>query len=215
MTKKFSKTMLLLGFGLAFSSAVVANHTYQRSSNFSADLDGFQEVPSVLTSGSGRFKAWLSDDKLYFSFRYKNLAGQITAAHIHFAQPGVNGGVLAFICSNSNGAVSPSTNVPSCPGEGQKLQGMITGDDVLEIAGQGVTAGDFNALKQAIMAGTAYINVHTDAFPPGELRGNIEYQANNSKKTTESSGNSSQTYQRYPDNRDEDESFNESYRKYK
>ncbi|UXI02595.1 CHRD domain-containing protein [Photobacterium sp. TY1-4] len=215
MTNKFTKSVLLLGLGITLSGSVLADHATSRATNFSATLNGFQEVPAVFTRGSGSFRAWLSYDKLYFSFRYNNLAGQITAAHIHFAQPGVNGGVFAFICSNSNGAVSPSTNVPSCPEPGERLQGMITSDDVLENTEQGISAGDFYALKQAIKNSAVYINVHSDAFPSGELRGNLEYSADSGAKTSEKSDDSSQTNKQYPDNTDDDESSNEFHRKYK
>ncbi|MEJ2765998.1 CHRD domain-containing protein [Photobacterium sp. MCCC 1A19761] len=220
MTNKLTKSMLLLGLGVTLSGSVLANHATPRSTNLSAALDGFQEVPAVYTKGSGSFSAWLSYDKLYFSFRYKYLAGPIKFAHIHFGKPGTNGGVIAFICSND--AASAPANVPSCPEPGERLQGMITSDDVVENAAQGISAGDFYALKQAIMNGAAYVNVHSDAFPSGELRGNLDYQANSSAKTPEKSDNyseksddSSQTYKKYPDNTDDDESSKESHRKYK
>jgi len=36
-----------------------------------------------------------------------------------------------------------------------------------------VTAGDFDALAGALETNTAYANIHTTAFPAGELRGEV------------------------------------------
>jgi CHRD domain len=40
-------------------------------------------------------------------------------------------------------------------------------------ATQNVSAGDFAALVSAITSDTAYANIHTVAFPAGEIRGQI------------------------------------------
>ena len=44
---------------------------------------------------------------------------------------------------------------------------------MLAVPGQHVTAGDFNALAQAILTKTAYANIHTAMFPAGEIRGQV------------------------------------------
>ena len=38
---------------------------------------------------------------------------------------------------------------------------------------QGMTAGVFDALTDALNSNTAYANVHTTNFPAGEIRGQI------------------------------------------
>jgi len=40
-------------------------------------------------------------------------------------------------------------------------------------AAQGVTAGDFQAVVDALESDTAYANIHTTAFLAGEIRGEI------------------------------------------
>jgi hypothetical protein len=53
------------------------------------------------------------------------------------------------------------------------VTGTITAGDVQGIAAQHVMAGDFDALEDALENNSAYANVHTAAFPAGEIRGQI------------------------------------------
>ena len=41
-------------------------------------------------------------------------------------------------------------------------------------AGQGIAAGEFDELIRAIKSRSTYVNVHSDAFPGGEIRGQIK-----------------------------------------
>ena len=53
------------------------------------------------------------------------------------------------------------------------MTGTLTAANVLAIAGQNVPAGDFSALVDALESDTAYANIHTTAFPAGEIRGEV------------------------------------------
>jgi len=137
-------------------------------------LKGFQEVPAVSSSCEGSFRARISDDhsQIEFELNYKNLEGNVQQAHIHFAQKGVNGGVSIFLCSNLGNAPA---GTPSCPGPNS---GTVTGTrQAASVIGgavaQGIAAGELEELIEAIDAGKAYANVHSDIFPTGECRGQI------------------------------------------
>ena len=70
-----------------------------KSKTFHAELNGFQETPSVSTTGFGEFDAKLvNDDTIHFKFRYKNLeGGNSLFAHVHFGTRYFAGGVSYFL----------------------------------------------------------------------------------------------------------------------
>ena len=132
-----------------------------------ANLEGFQEVPPISTFGSGSFRARFGGDAFDFDASY-DLEGEIQQIHIHFAQAGVNGGIMVFLCTNlGNGPVG----TPLCGVSG--TSGSISAQDILMVLPQGIVAGDFDAFREAVLDGAAYVNVHSDLFPAGELRGQL------------------------------------------
>jgi len=137
-----------------------------------AKLTGFQEVPSVSTDATGRFKAKLDrrDNVLEFRLSYAGIETFVRFAHIHFNQRHDNGGIIVWLCDNTGG--SP-TAVDPCPQGAGTVEGIITADDVVGPAGQGIAAGEFDEVIEAINARATYVNVHSDTFPGGEIRGQI------------------------------------------
>ena len=91
---------------------------------------------------------------------------QTTQAHIHFSRPGVNGGIIAWLC----GAGSAQNTV--CPASGT-VTGTVAAGDVIGPAGQGIDAGEFDELLRAMRAGSTYVNVHSSMFGDGEIRGQV------------------------------------------
>jgi hypothetical protein len=141
------------------------------SPRFRANLVGSSEVPSINTDGSGTFHSYLASDGLHYELTYKDLkGGAITQAHIHLGERHTNGGIMVWLCSNMAG--SPA-GVPSCQSSPGRVVGIISSDDVVGPATQGVTAGEFRALVKSLHNGTAYANVHTQMFPSGEIRGHV------------------------------------------
>jgi hypothetical protein len=102
---------------------------------------------------------------------YFNLAGVITQSHLHFAQKGVNGGIMIFLCSNlGNGPAGTQ----SCPTGNGTISGTIHASDVIGGAfAQGVTPGDLNAVLRGMRVGVVYVNVHTDQLLGGSIRGQL------------------------------------------
>lgn len=146
-------------------------------------LVGGKETPHVVSDGSGRFSARLNDDSISFRLRYDVASvvhgeeSDVTQAHLHIANSGNNGGVVAFLCSNNVGA--PTDRM--CPPSPGKITGEIFADDVLPMT-EGmapdevviIRAGDLEGLKRLIEQGSVYANVHTKAHAGGEIRGQLE-----------------------------------------
>ena len=137
-----------------------------------ANLKGFQEVPSVSTDASGKFRVKLTrnGDAMKFKLHYSGIDTFVRFAHIHFAERHVNGGILVWLCDNTGNSPTP---VDLCPQGAGKVEGVIMADGVSGAPAQGIGPGEFSKVVDAINAGAAYINVHSDAFPGGELRGQI------------------------------------------
>jgi len=142
---------------------------------FKAPLDGWQEVPSVVTDGEGRFKARLVDrDTIEFWLSYEELMAAPIQAHIHIGSHHENGGVSGWLCGPA-----ANTNQGLCPSEQEddgfegELHGFIERDDVTGPTAQGVEPGEIEDLIRAMRNDEAYANVHTSRFPGGEIRGDL------------------------------------------
>lgn len=133
--------------------------------NFRAHLTGSQEVPEVSTTATGQAVFQLSKDGTQLS--YKLIVANIenvTQAHIHLAPAGVNGGVVAWLYPDG----PPSQLIPG-KSNGVLAEGIITGADLVG----GLAGQPLSALVEKMQEGGTYVNVHTSAFPPGEIRGQI------------------------------------------
>jgi CHRD domain-containing protein len=141
---------------------------------FTARLDGFQEVPAILSDGKGTLTLTLdrSLKKVDFELKYSDLTG-VRQSHIHFGRVHTPGGFIVFFCTNlGNGPAGTQ----GCPPSPATVKGTIMGSDVVALATQNVSAGDFDAVTDALFSNSAYVNVHTTAFPAGEIRGQIRQE---------------------------------------
>jgi CHRD domain-containing protein len=172
---KFIQTALVIGVVVLCNSYVVAD-------DFSANLSGFEEIGplganetgAILSGSTGTLRLHL--DKRSGSIAYtltytSGLSSLVQQAHIHFGKIHVAGGIMAFLCTNlGNGPAG----TPACPTVSGTVSGKIDAASVIGPAAQNVTAGDFDALVDALTSDTAYGNVHTVKFPAGEIRGQIK-----------------------------------------
>ncbi len=141
--------------------------------NFSARMEGGQEVPPRTTATTGHAIFHLKDEThLDFTLNLPNIKN-VVAAHIHCASAG------------ENGPVGVTLYGPVLPGGGSVngfvVQKTITAPDVGNACGW----ADLAAVVAAMRSGNAYVNVHTDDgvdpadtgpgdFQSGELRGQIK-----------------------------------------
>jgi CHRD domain len=155
-----------------------AQSTSDSRSRFEARLNSFKTAPSLFTNGKGKTQLRIDYDtnSISYELSYSGLSSPVTQAHIHFAQKGVNGGIIVYLCDNTG--LAPR-GTPACPNSGT-VTGTVTAAAVnppknpLPVTDQGIAPGDFAALIAAIEHHAGYINVHTTNFPAGEIRGQLE-----------------------------------------
>jgi len=136
--------------------------------DFHATLRGRNEVPLTLSAGRGTLdlKVNHDDTSVHFVLTYSGLLTPVGAAHIHVAQPNVNGGVTVFFCGGGGR--------PACPANGVPVEGDFTAADVIGLPTQQLEPNNLDKLLAAIRAGRTYANVHTMTSPGGEIRGQIQ-----------------------------------------
>lgn len=133
--------------------------------NFGTHMTGAEETPPKPSLAQGQLVLRLDADgtALIYKLLVANIE-DVTQAHIHLGAPGVAGPPIAWLYP----AAPPAQLIPG-PFNGVLSEGLISDANLVgPLAGQGVAA-----LVETIRAGNAYANVHTSAYPPGEIRGQL------------------------------------------
>ena len=143
---------------------------YANAQQFQATLSGFDEDPLLLVStGVGTLRVTLNrqQQSLTYTLEYSDLLAPVLQAHIHLGRSSQSGGISVFLCTNlGNGPAG----TPACPASGP-VSGMLTPASVIGPSAQGIEAGEFDKLAEALLANATYGNVHSQRFPGGEIRG--------------------------------------------
>ncbi len=113
---------------------------------FKAMLKGSSEVPSNTSTATGTAILTFNEDTKKFTVVTTYMGLTPTAGHIHMAAEGVNGAVIYPFGTN---LASPITFE----------SGVLTDEQI-------------KALKEKML----YVNLHTTAFPGGEIRGQLMKQ---------------------------------------
>jgi len=130
------------------------------------------EVPAASSDAEGRFEATLQGSTIEYTLRYSGLESSVAQAHIHFAQPFASGGISAWLCETATVQSPQAAFNTICPQSGE-VTGTISAAQVIGPGGQGISAGEFAELVEAMRAGFTYANVHSASIPGGEIRGQI------------------------------------------
>jgi|SRR5215218_5195472 hypothetical protein len=157
----FFGVVLLGAIAIAATAAVAHNDNGKGK----ARLDGYQETPSISTTGRGSFRIRVTSGGLQYKLRYEGLESNATVAHIHLGQRHTAGGVIAFLCGGGN--------KPACPAREGTVEGVIAAADVTGPTTQGIAPGELREVVRALRKGAVYANVHTGTFGDGEIRGQV------------------------------------------
>ena len=142
-----------------------------------ANLTAAQEPPppAVVSAATGTLTLTVSADRTQVGFvlDIPTPLPNITQGHIHIGPIGTNGPIVLDFCSN---LTPPPAGVPPCPVAPFTLTGTFTAANLRASTPAIVAAGvnNFTDAVNHILSGDAYANVHTSAFPNGEIRGQIE-----------------------------------------
>ena len=165
--KRFIIATLLAASGfLAASSAQATLITYRGT------LSGAAEVPAVVTAGTGSAVVVYDTvaHTLNISATFNGLTSTTTASHIHcctartFAgNAGVATEVPSFVGFPLGVTSGSYTNIHDLTLASSYNPAFVT-------ANGGTLSGAEAALVAGLANGNAYLNIHTSAFPTGEIR---------------------------------------------
>jgi hypothetical protein len=137
----------------------------QEGQSFSATLSGNDEVPPTESNSTGIAKIQVTknnDNESQVSY-WVNITGikEVTEAHIHNGTTGTNGDIVATL---SNGKSADGDRPPQIGFAGNitsnELQGPLKDKEISD-------------LVSLMSEGNAYVNVHTDKYPDGAIRGQV------------------------------------------
>jgi len=161
----------IAALGISIALCVPA---FAASITFTAPLSGATEVPSVNTQGTG-FATVILDttaQTLFVNVSFSGLTGTTTASHIHccVASP--------FLAANAGVATQTPTfaNLPLGVTSGSFTQLLdLTLSSSYNPAFITAQGGSILAAEATLITGMengeSYLNIHTTAFPGGEIRG--------------------------------------------
>lgn len=165
-----TRRRLLQMAGAAATSSVAAGvvsadeHTHFQA--FTAELTGNAEPHAVETDATGitHFEVDQELEKIDYILEVDRLDNG-TQAHIHLGEPGEEGPIIAWLYSQEG--EQPAL----CKRHFTDIlaDGTLTVDDLV-----GPFADEeFDRVADTLAAEGAYVNVHTEAYPAGEIRGQI------------------------------------------
>lgn len=136
----------------------------QEGQTFSATLSGENEVPPTESNATGvaQFQLGTGDDGQEVAYSV-NLTGfdDIAAAHIHSGNEGENGSIVATLSEGEEA-------------DGDSVELQFTGDiQTNDLAGPLEDSENLTDLVDLMNNGSAYVNVHTEIYPDGAIRGQI------------------------------------------
>jgi hypothetical protein len=142
-------------------SALTVSLAFAAEGTFKANLSGYDSVPAVKTKAKGYAEFKLSKGGKALNYKLVSYINNVNAAHIHKGKKGENGPVVAGLFAG-----------PKKEGifNGTLSEGVITEKELMgELEGKSL-----DALVQLIKSGDLFVNVHTTAYPDGEIRGQIK-----------------------------------------
>jgi hypothetical protein len=161
-TLSIAATVAVIGIG---GAALAGGFQYRTTAT------GAEEVPVRSTSAEAKINVMLGDGSASYNLRFTEPISDVTQSHLHRAAVGVNGPIAVWLYPSA----PPASLIPGVS-EGRLIKSTFDAADLCYVptapycvAG----AGNWDAFVADLEAGNLYLNVHTSAFPGGEIRGQM------------------------------------------
>ena len=158
---------------LAAAAAFLPSLAHAAPITYFADLNGANESPPVVSSGTGWALVTIDTVGHFLSLNvsFSGLEAPVTVAHIH-----------CCTLTPFTGNVGVATATPTFPGFPAGVTSgsyentfdttaLSTFSAAFVTANGGTAAGAGAALAAGLAAGRAHLNIHTSLYPGGEIRG--------------------------------------------
>lgn len=163
---------LLCVITMAASMLVVAPLAQATVITYYADLSGLEEAPANASPGTGSVTVTVDSDAntMQVHATFAGLTGAVTAAHIHCCTASPMTGTAGVATTTPTFAMFPS-GVTSGSYDKTLDMTLASSYNASFVTAQGSIANAEDALFTGLSTGKAYFNIHTTAFPGGEIRG--------------------------------------------
>jgi hypothetical protein len=162
------RVLSVLALAAASTALAVPAAAAPADPSYRAVASGALESPPNASPGTSLVTIDLSGTKMFVDLPFRDLDGTTTAAHIHCCTS------TAF--TGTAGVAVPFQDFPLGVTAGSynkaiPLDDPSFWDPAFVSAHGGTVAGATSAFIDGINANEAYVNIHTDLYPNGELRG--------------------------------------------
>jgi CHRD domain len=160
----------LIALAIATALTLPARSADAVPMGFFANLSGANEVPPIVSPGTGFGTVVLDPDAhtLQLDVTFSGLTSNTTAAHIHCCQPlGTNAGVATTLPAFEGFPLGVTSGTYSSP------VFLLTEPLIYNpafVTAQGGLPQAEAALIAGIVSGMSYLNIHSEMFGPGEIR---------------------------------------------
>jgi len=177
--KVFGVIMVGIVFSLILAVSIDYNQVKaaEAKQQFKAKLKGQNEVPPVTTTAEGKVKLKVKDSNIKYKLNITGIT-DATMAHIHQGKSSENGEPVVDLVADGNKQKTSN---------GLFINGSIVDSSLIgPLKGKSVSD-----LVSSMNSGNNYVNVHTQAHPDGEIRGQLELSG--SVNMTSATGNETDT----------------------
>ncbi|CAN5518640.1 hypothetical protein BH18THE1_BH18THE1_03560 [soil metagenome] len=147
---------LILAVSIEYNQVKAAEAKQQ----FKAKLKGENEVPPITTDAEGKVKLKVKESNIKYKLNITGVT-DVTMAHIHQGKSSENGKPVVDLLADGN--------------KQETSNGLLINGSIMDSSLIGPMQGKtISELVSSINDANNYVNVHTQAHPDGEIRGQLE-----------------------------------------